>query len=148
MNESTVEIPLGHIVLASEILSYMAERHIPVSHIRSGFSLATHPAGGPPERYKIEVTEYGDIAIQVDVDTFRNTMTIRHDQQVTAQFSTPGVITPAGGEPYVGPVAPGKPVQIGTIWDGEYELTLRWGLLEDEQREQWDYAQDKIDLKW
>ena len=148
MNTPTVEIPLGHIVLASEILSYMAERHIPVSHIRSGFSLATHPAGGPPERYTIEVTEYGDIAIQVDIDTFRNTMTIRHDQQVTVQFSTPGVITPAGGEPYVGPVDPGKPVQIGTIWDGEYELTLRWGLLEDEQREQWDYAQDKIDLKW
>lgn len=148
MNTPTVEIPLGHIGLASEILSYMTERHIPVSHIRSGFSLATHPAGGPPERYTIEVTEYGDIAIQVDIDTFRNKMTILHDQQVTAQFSTPGVITPAGGEPYVGPVDPGKPIQIGTIWDGEYELTLRWGLLEDEQREQWDYAQDKIDLKW
>ena len=55
MNTPTVEIPLGHIVLASEIMSYMAERHIPVSHIRSGLSLATHPAGGPPERYKIEV---------------------------------------------------------------------------------------------
>lgn len=148
MNTPTVEIPLGHIVLASEILSYMAERHIPVSHIRSGFSLATHPAGGPPERYTIEVTEYGDIAIQVDIDTFRNTVTIRHDEQVTARFSTPGVITPAGGEPYVGPVDPGKPIQIGTIWDGEYELTLRLGLLEDEQCEQWDYAQDKINLKW
>jgi hypothetical protein len=145
MNTSTVEIPLGHLHLAAEILTYMTGRRVPVSHIRSGLSLEVHPCGCSPERYTIEVTEYGDIAIQVDVDTFRNTMTIRHDQKVTARFPIPGVITPAEGDPYIGIVDPGHPVQIGTIWDGEYKLTRRWGLLDVEQCEHWDCAQDKIE---
>lgn len=144
MNSTTVEVPLGNIALAAEILSYMIGRRVPVSHIHSGLSLETHPAGSSPERYTVEVTEYGDIAIHVDIDICRNTLTIQHDQQVTAQLPIPGVITPEEGEPYVGIVDSGHPVQIGTIWDGEYKLTRRWGLLDLEQCEHWNYAQDQL----
>lgn len=144
MNESTVEVPLGHLALTAEILSYMTGRTVPISHVRSGFSLEVHPCGCAPERYTVEVTEHGDLAIHVDLEVCQNTMAIQHDQQVLARFPIPGVITPEEGEPYIGIVDPGHPVQIGTIWDGEYKLARRWGLLDAEQCEHWDFAQDQL----
>lgn len=133
--------------LAAEILTYMTGRHVPVSHIRSGCSLEVHPCGCAPERYTVEVTEHGDLAIHVYLEACQNTMTIRHDQQVTAQFSIPGVITHAEGEPYIGIVDPGHPVQIGTIWDGEYELTRRWWMLDTEQCRRWGLAREQLSLE-
>ena len=144
MNTTTAEVPLGHIALAAEILSYMTGRHVPVSHIRSGLSLEVHPRWAAPERYTVEVTQDGDIAIHVDLGACRNAMTIRHDQQVIAQFPIPGVITNEGGDPYIGIVDSGHPVQIGTIWDGGHKLARRWGLLDLEQCEHWNYAQDQL----
>ena len=144
MNTTTAEVPLGHIALAAEILSYMTGRHVPVSHIRSGLSLEVRPRWAAQERYTVEVTKDGDIAIHVDIETCRNTMTIQSDQRVTAQLSIPGVITPAEGDPYIGVVDSGHPVQIGTIWDGEYTLTRRWWLLDAEQCEHWNCALDQI----
>lgn len=144
MDESTVEVPLGHIALAAEILSYMIGRRVPVSHVRSGLSLEVRPLGASPEHYTVEVTEHGDLAIHMDIETCRDTLTIQHDQQVTAQFPIPGVVTPKEGEPYIGIVDPGHPVKIGTIWDGEYKLTRRWGLLDLEQCEHWNCAQDQL----
>lgn len=144
MNTNTVEVPLGHLYLAAEILTYMTGRQVPVSHIRSGLSLEVHPCGCAPERYTVEVTEHGDLAIHMDIETCRNTMTIQSDQQVIARFPIPGVITPAEGEPYIGIVDSGHPVRIGTIWDGEYTLTRRWWLLDAEQCEHWNCALDQI----
>lgn len=147
MNTTKVEVPLGHMVLAAAILSHMTGRRVPVSHIRSGFSLEVRPCGCAPERYTVEVTEHGDLAIHVDLEACRNAMTIRHDQQVTVQFSIPGVIAPAEGEPYIGIVDPGHPVQIGTIWEGEYRLTRRWWMLDTEQCRRWGLAQEQLSLE-
>lgn len=132
--------------LAAEILSHMTGRRVPVSHICSGLSLEVHPCGGVPERYTVEVTEHGDLAIRVDLEACQNTMVIQHDQQVIAQFSIPGVITPAEGEPYIGIVDPGHPVQIGTIWDGEYELNRRWWMLDTKQCRRWGLVQEQLIL--
>lgn len=133
--------------LAAEILSHMTGRRVPVSHIRSGLSLDVHPCGCALEHYTVEVTENGDLAIRVDLEACHNTMVIQHDQQVTAQFSIPGVITPAEGEPYIGAVDPGHPAQIGTIWDGEYELTRRWWMLDTEQCRNLGLAQEQLSLE-